>query len=115
MESQTKLCLRCSSRNSRMRSIFFITRVLSGMSSQCCWCLDSRWTDRLQRHRNKRETYKKPRFFSFEFTYFFSLIERKSTRLNSSHVRISYAVFCLRKKKEVALLRRDGLHHLYEP
>src|SRR3989442_8493861 len=26
-------------------------------------------------------------------------IDRKSTRLNSSHVRISYAVFCLKKKK----------------
>src|SRR5690554_7381700 len=25
-------------------------------------------------------------------------IDRKSTRLNSSHVRISYAVFCLKKK-----------------
>src|SRR3989442_6563866 len=25
-------------------------------------------------------------------------VDRKSTRLNSSHVRISYAVFCLRKK-----------------
>src|SRR5690554_7520976 len=28
-----------------------------------------------------------------------SLKDRKSTRLNSSHVRISYAVFCLKKKK----------------
>src|SRR5690554_831239 len=28
--------------------------------------------------------------------------DRKSTRLNSSHVRISYAVFCLKKKKTVA-------------
>src|SRR3989442_8960570 len=29
--------------------------------------------------------------------------DRKSTRLNSSHVRISYAVFCLKKKnKDVA-------------
>src|SRR5690554_6179472 len=27
------------------------------------------------------------------------LADRKSTRLNSSHVRISYAVFCLKKKK----------------
>src|SRR5690554_7645919 len=27
-------------------------------------------------------------------------LDRKSTRLNSSHVRISYAVFCLKKKKE---------------
>src|SRR5699024_12171440 len=26
-------------------------------------------------------------------------LDRKSTRLNSSHVSISYAVFCLRKKK----------------
>src|SRR5690606_40153728 len=26
-------------------------------------------------------------------------IDRKSTRLNSSHVKISYAVFCLKKKK----------------
>src|SRR5690554_4614080 len=28
-------------------------------------------------------------------------IDRKSTRLNSSHVRISYAVFCLKKKKKI--------------
>src|SRR5437868_15522056 len=28
------------------------------------------------------------------------LTDRKSTRLNSSHVSISYAVFCLNKKKE---------------
>src|SRR5436305_6591121 len=29
--------------------------------------------------------------------------DRKSTRLNSSHVRISYAVFCLKKKKNVVI------------
>src|SRR5690606_39505666 len=29
-----------------------------------------------------------------------SALDRKSTRLNSSHVKISYAVFCLKKKKE---------------
>src|SRR5690606_42136730 len=28
-----------------------------------------------------------------------ALVDRKSTRLNSSHVKISYAVFCLEKKK----------------
>src|SRR5690606_40302830 len=28
--------------------------------------------------------------------------DRKSTRLNSSHVKISYAVFCLKKKKNVS-------------
>src|SRR5207302_7691692 len=30
---------------------------------------------------------------------FFLKQDRKSTRLNSSHVKISYAVFCLKKKK----------------
>src|SRR5438874_9737451 len=33
-----------------------------------------------------------------------SVRDRKSTRLNSSHVEISYAVFCLKKKK-------NPLHH----
>src|SRR5699024_7004842 len=31
----------------------------------------------------------------------FLVIDRKSTRLNSSHVSISYAVFCLKKKKKL--------------
>src|SRR5258707_12035354 len=29
-----------------------------------------------------------------------ALLDRKSTRLNSSHANISYAVFCLKKKKK---------------
>src|SRR5258707_3249654 len=39
-------------------------------------------------------------------------LDRKSTRLNSSHANISYAVFCLKKKK----CSRDGLAaaHLVE-
>src|SRR3712207_8165003 len=32
-------------------------------------------------------------------THIFSEKDRKSTRLNSSHANISYAVFCLKKKK----------------
>src|SRR5216683_5609389 len=32
------------------------------------------------------------------------LRDRKSTRLNSSHDQISYAVFCLKKKKNINLL-----------
>src|ERR1039458_6292056 len=31
--------------------------------------------------------------------YYFPVVDRKSTRLNSSHLGISYAVFCLKKKK----------------
>src|SRR5690606_39767202 len=35
--------------------------------------------------------------------------DRKSTRLNSSHVKISYAVFCLKKKKHtIACSDRDA-------
>src|SRR3712207_8741232 len=30
--------------------------------------------------------------------------DRKSTRLNSSHANISYAVFCLKKKKIISIL-----------
>src|SRR5256885_8616163 len=31
--------------------------------------------------------------------------DRKSTRLNSSHLVISYAVFCLKKKKQISPIR----------
>src|SRR5690349_23816790 len=34
--------------------------------------------------------------------------DRKSTRLNSSHVEISYAVFCLKKKKKKERRRRNA-------
>src|SRR5690606_40297106 len=34
------------------------------------------------------------------------MADRKSTRLNSSHVKISYAVFCLKKKKQTLLLEK---------
>src|SRR6266446_6641866 len=39
--------------------------------------------------------------------------DRKSTRLNSSHLVISYAVFCLKKKKSVGLFRGEvqARHH----
>src|SRR3712207_7744407 len=40
-------------------------------------------------------------------------LDRKSTRLNSSHANISYAVFCLKKKKKT----HDIIHriHKHEP
>src|SRR5688572_31604964 len=50
------------------------------------------------------------------------LEDRKSTRLNSSHSQISYAVFCLKKKKKQKVIvtqrtPRHRDHHicLYEP
>src|SRR5690625_6314260 len=38
--------------------------------------------------------------------YVSDVLDRKSTRLNSSHVAISYAVFCLKKKKNNAMVER---------
>src|SRR2546430_11310826 len=43
---------------------------------------DALQSDRLNEHQDERE-------------------DRKSTRLNSSHSQISYAVFCLKKKKKI--------------
>src|SRR3712207_7198894 len=42
-------------------------------------------------------------------------LDRKSTRLNSSHANISYAVFCLKKKKTptTALPSPHYAHHLH--
>src|SRR5438874_10243193 len=38
--------------------------------------------------------------------------DRKSTRLNSSHVEISYAVFCLKKKKKT---EKETKYKVYTP
>src|ERR1039458_4984732 len=47
----------------------------------------------------KRAAYILAIAFTFRFTnWLFSVPDRKSTRLNSSHLGISYAVFCLKKK-----------------
>src|SRR3712207_7203220 len=39
------------------------------------------------------------------------LLDRKSTRLNSSHANISYAVFCLKKKKHYHKLQPVHIHN----
>src|SRR2546429_4948076 len=54
-----------------------------------------------------------------------AVVDRKSTRLNSSHGYISYAVFCLKKKKRVpvlpslkdlhAVMRRIGTNDIVFP
>src|SRR2546430_11439593 len=44
-------------------------------------------------------------------------LDRKSTRLNSSHSQISYAVFCLKKKKKTAsqgVQQTNESRHTYE-
>src|ERR1035441_10755420 len=41
--------------------------------------------------------------------------DRKSTRLNSSHLGISYAVFCLKKKKKKNTIARTDTSHSLAP
>src|SRR3712207_4451926 len=38
-------------------------------------------------------------------------VDRKSTRLNSSHANISYAVFCLKKKKKINTMCRLNIYN----
>src|SRR3712207_8695305 len=40
--------------------------------------------------------------------------DRKSTRLNSSHANISYAVFCLKKKKEKTYILTLDIHSIVD-
>src|SRR5256885_9729115 len=52
-------------------------------------------------HRGEHGTFYFPLVSCLVISIFVSLIlDRKSTRLNSSHLVISYAVFCLKKKKQ---------------
>src|SRR2546426_9194064 len=44
-----------------------------------------------------------------------TLLDRKSTRLNSSHLVISYAVFCLKKKKKKKQVSTTILINAYIP
>src|SRR5438445_3900001 len=51
---------------------------------------------RSHRHTDGRAMLREIRDLGFEYAE----LDRKSTRLNSSHANISYAVFCLKKKKK---------------
>src|SRR5436309_9510976 len=50
----------------------------------------------------EREPFLRPR----QFGALGQIQDRKSTRLNSSHVKISYAVFCLKKKKKKNIITK---------
>src|SRR2546427_1594425 len=60
-------------------------------------------------HRGSREARRGRRFLVPEIAV---LVDRKSTRLNSSHSQISYAVFCLKKKK-LRASRLSGNHAIF--
>src|SRR5256885_10474439 len=47
-----------------------------------------------------------------ELSHGHCILDRKSTRLNSSHLVISYAVFCLKKKKKKILIHLEAYYNL---
>src|SRR3712207_8070473 len=60
---------------------------------------NTRWTFR---SRAKRNNFRQRALFALQVVINIAIsntLDRKSTRLNSSHANISYAVFCLKKKK----------------
>src|SRR3712207_8133960 len=50
-------------------------------------------------HQGEEDTGLNDSYGSWDKTTTIGMSDRKSTRLNSSHANISYAVFCLKKKK----------------
>src|SRR5690606_42000039 len=62
-----------------------------------------RWVSSKNARNGSHKTF--GRFTVVDKHLFYILADRKSTRLNSSHVKISYAVFCLKKKRS---RRRTG-------
>src|SRR5258705_5133873 len=68
-------------------------------TQQLCWCRRRFYEDQSA----SVSSLKKARAHAQSCVVFVSFcpyIDRKSTRLNSSHLGISYAVFCLKKKKK---------------
>src|SRR2546427_8663543 len=56
-------------------------------------------------------TYAVPGVYAANLTVVDNQTDRKSTRLNSSHSQISYAVFCLKKKKRSSKIKHTQAHN----
>src|SRR5438874_7060772 len=82
-------------------TLFPYTTLFRSRIGAACELCAGRTNKQLRRHIKLRASWKHERsgkeigFCSGRRT-----VDRKSTRLNSSHVEISYAVFCLKKKKQ---------------
>src|SRR5690625_6885207 len=90
----------------QFQTVDFNTEEISGRDDSFDECL-AEFLDVLKYERNRAagtiEFYRKElgKFRqSFEEQRLKTNLDRKSTRLNSSHVAISYAVFCLKKKTQ---------------
>src|SRR3712207_7282659 len=61
--------------------------------------------DDVQRQPGERDRVRRQPRLDEQVARALAALDRKSTRLNSSHANISYAVFCLKKKKMDATVR----------
>src|SRR5256885_7841818 len=77
----------------RTANVASVNRLCRSLTTACAWLPVLNAASRLGLSRNR-------------------LADRKSTRLNSSHLVISYAVFCLKKKKITELEPRRPDHVL---
>src|SRR2546427_8598737 len=75
-------------------TLFPYTTLFRSVKHQAAWRSDS-WTG--EEFLRGRERLRLPAGAADQQ---FQRLDRKSTRLNSSHSQISYAVFCLKKKKK---------------
>src|SRR5437899_1509257 len=75
-------------------------RGVLGLTVQCARC-----------HNHKFDPIPQKDYYSLEATFFgYGSKDRKSTRLNSSHLGISYAVFCLKKKTNKKTSKPNATH-----
>src|SRR3989442_10080772 len=68
-------------------------------SADRAWAAISRFYENCKNKKPGKKGY--PEFQHDNRSVEYKQTDRKSTRLNSSHVRISYAVFCLKKKNKI--------------
>src|SRR3712207_7293666 len=71
------------------------------------------WPEHSDRSSRRRSRNHRPMILQLRISLFMPGLDRKSTRLNSSHANISYAVFCLKKKHLLLLFAlpvRPSLH-----
>src|SRR3989442_4304409 len=78
----------------------FIPKFQNRLKNEVPW-LNATLKKMIKKRNNlyKRLTKSGQSYFKVKYKQMRNKVDRKSTRLNSSHVRISYAVFCLKKKK----------------
>src|SRR5699024_12008607 len=91
----------------RNRRVYFTAVFEKHASNDCDWIIDS---DCGYFHLHIDVFYgRNVKYFNLRWISFRTRNDgdRKSTRLNSSHVSISYAVFCLKKKKNKELRQSE--------